>query len=74
MLRAHLLGEAVANLVVTYHGQPMGSATLSLGVAAFPEHGTAGEAVLRSADAALYRAKQNGRARAEFALATSTPA
>ena len=74
MQRAQLLGEAVENLVVTYHGLPMGSATLSLGVAAFPDHGAAGEAVLRSADAALYRAKQNGRARAEFALAASSPA
>lgn len=68
MQRAQLLGEAVENLVVTYHGQPMGRATLSLGIAAFPEHGSNGEAVLRSADAALYRAKQNGRARAELAI------
>ena len=69
MQRAQLLGEAVENLVVAYHGQPMGKATLSLGVAAFPKHGTTGETVLRGADAALYRAKQNGRARAELAVA-----
>ncbi len=35
--------------------------TLSLGVAAFPQHGLNGRAVLRVADAALYRAKQSGR-------------
>jgi diguanylate cyclase (GGDEF)-like protein len=35
--------------------------TLSLGVAAFPRHGSNGSAVLRVADAALYRAKQSGR-------------
>jgi diguanylate cyclase (GGDEF)-like protein len=66
--RAQMLGRAVEGLVVTYNGQPMGRATLSLGVAEFPEHGPTGEALLRSADAALYRAKQNGRARAELAM------
>lgn len=65
--RAQTLGQAVEGLEVTYDGRPMGTATLSLGVAAFPEHGSTGEALLRSADAALYRAKQNGRARAELA-------
>ncbi|MHB8733492.1 MAG: diguanylate cyclase [bacterium] len=69
MQRAQLLGDAVRDLVVAYHGQSMGSASLSSGVAAFPQHGATGEEVLRAADAALYRAKQNGRARAEFATA-----
>jgi diguanylate cyclase (GGDEF)-like protein len=67
--RARLLGEAVEKLSITHRGQPLGTNTLSLGVAAFPAHGTSGEALLRGADAALYRAKQNGRARAELALA-----
>lgn len=35
--------------------------TVSLGVAARPEHGSAAEAVLRAADAALYDAKEAGR-------------
>ncbi len=35
--------------------------TLSLGVAAFPHHGLNGNALLRVADAALYRAKRSGR-------------
>lgn len=35
--------------------------TLSLGVAVFPDHGQTAEAVLRSADLALYQAKRNGR-------------
>ena len=32
-----------------------------MGVAAFPEHGEVGGALLRAADAALYRAKREGR-------------
>jgi diguanylate cyclase (GGDEF)-like protein len=35
--------------------------TLSLGAAAYPNHGTSAEEVLSSADQALYLAKQNGR-------------
>ena len=35
--------------------------TVSLGVAARPEHGNSAEAVLRAADAALYDAKEAGR-------------
>jgi predicted signal transduction protein with EAL and GGDEF domain len=37
--------------------------TLSLGVAAFPDHGTSGDALLRLADTALYQAKAAGRDR-----------
>ncbi len=37
--------------------------TLSLGVAAFPQHGAAADALLRAADTALYRAKAAGRDR-----------
>ncbi|MDD5036220.1 MAG: diguanylate cyclase [Methylococcaceae bacterium] len=38
-------------------------ATLSLGVAAFPQHGESGDQVLRAADHALYAAKASGRNR-----------
>lgn len=67
--RARLLGDVVEKMNVTHRGQALGTTTLSLGVAGFPAHGTTGEALLRGADAALYRAKQNGRARAELAAA-----
>ena len=41
--------------------------TVSIGVAAFPEHGDALEALVQAADQALYRAKQEGRDRVEIA-------
>ena len=37
--------------------------TISAGVAVFPDHGSTGEVVLKSADAALYRGKRLGRNR-----------
>jgi diguanylate cyclase (GGDEF)-like protein/PAS domain S-box-containing protein len=37
--------------------------TISAGVAIFPEHGASGKDVIRAADAALYRAKEEGRDR-----------
>jgi len=42
---------------------PGGPVTLSIGLAEFPEHGETVEAVIASADAALYRAKRDGRDR-----------
>jgi len=38
-------------------------ATLSLGLASYPGHGTSAQALIRSADRALYRAKTEGRNR-----------
>ena len=37
--------------------------TLSIGVAAYPQHGSTGDIVVQAADAALYQAKQEGRDR-----------
>jgi|GEM_PF-2436215 len=41
--------------------------TVSIGIATFPAHGLDWEALFKAADAALYRAKQNGRNRVEIA-------
>ena len=61
--RAEHLRDAVQHLFVSYHGQSVGSVTMSAGVAAFPQHGTTSETLVQAADAALYRAKGEGRDR-----------
>lgn len=47
--------------------QPDGSITASCGVAVYPADGATADAVLREADAAMYRAKEAGRDRIEVA-------
>jgi predicted signal transduction protein with EAL and GGDEF domain len=47
----------------------LGMVTISVGVAAFPEHGMSAKDVMAAADAALYHAKRGGRDRVELALA-----
>lgn len=44
-------------------GNHRGRVTVSIGVAAFPEHGTNPESIISSADAAMYQAKREGRNR-----------
>ena len=61
--RAEHLRERIKQLQVDYHGQLLGPLTVSLGVAILPDHGGSAEAVLQAADAALYRAKTDGRER-----------
>jgi diguanylate cyclase (GGDEF)-like protein len=61
--RAELLQEDVRHLHILCEGQILESVTISLGVAVFPNHGSTSAAILRAADAALYRAKREGRGR-----------
>lgn len=61
--RAEKLVKDFKRLDVQYRGQTLGPLTVSVGLAAFPEHGDSAEAVLRAADQALYRAKAEGRDR-----------
>jgi diguanylate cyclase (GGDEF)-like protein/PAS domain S-box-containing protein len=61
--RAEDLRQAAHSLRIIHRGAPLGPVTISLGVAAFPEHAGAGEALLHAADVALYRAKREGRDR-----------
>ncbi len=59
--RAEEVLEGIRSLQI--HDPPgrMDPITLSIGVAVFPEHGSSREALIRAADMALYRAKQEGR-------------
>ena len=69
--RAENLRQAVKEIHL--HHQGLKPTTLSLGVAVYPDHGDTGLQLIRSADAALYRAKQAGRDRvmaAEYAGVT----
>jgi diguanylate cyclase (GGDEF)-like protein len=61
--RAEEIRQDVKQLRVEDRGKPLGPITISLGAATFPEHGATREEIIRAADAALYRAKQEGRDR-----------
>jgi diguanylate cyclase (GGDEF)-like protein len=61
--RAEFLRDGFKRLDVTHRGKPVGDASLSLGVAVAPQHGSTTEALLQSAETALRRAKDGGRDR-----------
>ena len=61
--RADQMREEVKNLAVHYGGELLASITLSMGISTYPDQGRNAEDLLRVADAALYRAKQEGRDR-----------
>ncbi len=65
--RAMKLRDEVKHLDVRFNDRTLEAPTISVGVAAYPNQGPTGEAVLRAADAALYRAKKAGRDRVEAA-------
>ena len=53
--------SASRHLKILYGERAVGPVTMSFGVAAFPQHGDAPAFVLKAADAALLRAKMEGR-------------
>jgi diguanylate cyclase (GGDEF)-like protein/PAS domain S-box-containing protein len=61
--RAQRICEGIRETVFDYQGHSLGVMTVSVGVAAFPQHGRTRDALLAAVDAALYRAKQEGRDR-----------
>jgi diguanylate cyclase (GGDEF)-like protein/PAS domain S-box-containing protein len=58
--RAEELREAVKILQLEYEGKPLRPCSLSVGVAAFPDHGTTIETLIKASDAAIYAAKAEG--------------
>jgi diguanylate cyclase (GGDEF)-like protein len=65
--RAELLREEARRLDER-DGPVRGSVTLSMGVAAFPDDGTTGDAVVIAADRAMYHAKTHGRDQVALAV------
>ena len=61
--RAEQLCAAIRETTLVFHEQPLPPVSISVGLAIFPEDGTTRESLLKSADAALYQAKSNGRDR-----------
>lgn len=61
--RAEDLRQEAKHLQVRYRGQILDRITLSLGVSGYPEHADSTSELLRIADAALCRAKAEGRDR-----------
>ncbi len=59
--RAETLRERIKRMEVQYGGQLLGTITVSMGIALFPDHGLTVVDVLRGADQALYCAKREGR-------------
>jgi len=67
--RAETLRRQVGSLSVTHGVRPMAGVSVSIGVAALPEHGTTPEALLAAADHALYDATRASRDRVTTAPA-----
>lgn len=61
--QAERIRTGVKEVAFVSEGKPIGPITISLGVAAYPADGETAEDLLAAADAALYRAKAEGRNR-----------
>jgi diguanylate cyclase (GGDEF)-like protein len=51
----------IEQTTIQHEGIVISPLTISVGMAEYPRHGTTREALLKAADKALYRAKENGR-------------
>jgi diguanylate cyclase (GGDEF)-like protein len=60
-VRADALRSDVKRVRLQYKKQTLGQLTLSVGVAAFPEHGSTSRDLLKIADQCLYESKARGR-------------
>jgi diguanylate cyclase (GGDEF)-like protein len=65
--RAERIRSRIRELAILHQGHSVGVVTFSVGVAALPDHGAGSRVLLDAADAALYRAKREGRDRVAVA-------
>jgi diguanylate cyclase (GGDEF)-like protein len=65
--RAEALKEKAKDLNLVFQGRPLGPIALSIGVAAYPNHGASPDELLEKAGQALNRARAKGRAVVELA-------
>jgi diguanylate cyclase (GGDEF)-like protein/PAS domain S-box-containing protein len=59
--RAEHLWEHARHINIQFEGQTLEAVTFSIGLAVFPDHGSTSAALMKAADAALYRAKRVGK-------------
>ncbi|WP_438503498.1 diguanylate cyclase [Deinococcus alpinitundrae] len=71
MMRAEHLRQAVEGLALSFQHQPLGTVTISVGVATLSEQRSKPEDLIQAADQALYRAKKEGRNQVMAAAADS---
>jgi len=71
--RAQEIADRVKERRIEYRGRPLGESTISVGVAASPEHGDRSDELIRAADQALYAAKRAGRDRVQVAEESEEP-
>ena len=72
--KAEEIRARIEGLVVRYVDGNLPRITISIGVAAYPGAGDSPQSVLKSADEALYRAKDGGRNRVETSSGTDASA
>lgn len=65
--RAERIRSKLRAITVLHQGRSLGMVTVSVGVAELPQHGTSPKELIEAADAALYRAKREGRDRVVIA-------
>jgi diguanylate cyclase (GGDEF)-like protein len=61
--RSESLCKAIEALTISHRNRTLAKVTVSVGLAVYPRDGSTGEELIRAADRALYRAKNEGRAR-----------
>ncbi|HUO34174.1 MAG TPA: diguanylate cyclase [Candidatus Acidoferrum sp.] len=65
--RAEMLRTSAEKMTIEFQGKALERVTLSMGIAAYPDHASTQEELLRVADECLYRSKAAGRNRVTLA-------